>query len=273
MDDGPVFLLFNRLPWELRHKIWEHALPCPIRQVLVYNSRTFPKWDPRTGTWDATDGPPRVPIPPPALLHATQESRKFALKHVSVREESHWEPSPHERRRIVRRPFDPEMDALFIHSLHFNAFLEVYMATTPWAARHLVLDLWIFRTRPHPFSGVTDSSWDKFKAAVDRVGRGLRSIALAAPGSGELRGLPADVVAKGYYRAVPDKKPTSRQNRAGVRLAGELRGRQGPDGVPRKVRVGSGRLCGVDEWEGDEDILECSQVVLKRFTASSMYQD
>lgn len=275
-DDCPVFRLFNSLPWELRQLIWEHALPRPIPQVLVYEPSTFSKWDPKMSAWDATDGPPRIPIPPPALLHATQESRKFALKHVSVREESHSGSSPHERRRTVSRPFDRETDVLFVHTSHFDTFVEVYMTTTPWAARHLVLHPWIFRTRPHPSSGVRDSSWHKFKTATDRAGRGLRSIALAAPDSCDsllCLGAFPDVVTKGYYRAVPDKNAITRRDRTGVRLAAEFRGRQGPDGVPREVRIGSGRLCGASIGEDDEEILECSQVVLEWFTASNMDRD
>lgn len=275
-DDGLVFHFFNRLPWELRHMIWQHALPRPIPQVLVYESSTFSKWDLKTKTWDATDGPPSFPIPPPALLHATKESREFALKHVSVREEGLWGPDPRERFRIVSRPFDREIDGLFIHKLHFNAFVDVYMATTPWVARHLVLDNRIYRYRRHTFRGVWNSRWDDFKTETDRMGRGLQSIALAAPNSCDmflsLAAFP-DPVAKEYYGAVPDSKTMKRRHYIFEGLAAEFRGRQGPDGLPREVRVGSERLCGADGGEDDEEILECSQVVLKRFTFSNMDQE
>lgn len=275
-DDGPAFPLFNRLPWEIRHMIWEQALPRPIPRVLTYEFSTFPKWDPKTNTWDATDGPPRFPIPPPALLHATKESRDFALKHVSVREKIFWGPTPLEPSRVVSRPFDREIDALFVHRLHFNAFVEVYMATTPWLARHLVLDHRVYTTRPNPFSGAWDGSWDDFMTAVDKVGRCLQSIAVVSPYNCDRvlsHAAFPDAVPKEYYGAVPDINAMKRRHYILERLAAEFRGRQGPDGVPREVRVGSKRLRGADGGEDDEEILECSQVVLKRFTASNMDQD
>lgn len=273
-DDGPVFPLFNRLPWELRHMIWKHALPRPIPQILVYESSTFSKWDPKKNTWDAT-GPPSLPIPPPALLHATKESREFALEHVSVRKDGLWGPNPHQRFRIVSRPFDREIDALFIHKLHFIAFVDVYMATTPWMARHLVLDDRIYKARRHPFSGAWDSTWDNFKTAADGMGRDLRSIALAAPNDCDSILMVAafpDWVVKEYYRAVPWRNGMMPRDRMCERLAAELRGRQRPDGVPREVRVGSGRLRGADEGEDDERILECSHVDLERLRVSNMKQ-
>lgn len=277
-DDGPIFPLFNRLPWELRQMIWKHALPRPIPQILVYGLSTFSKWDPKKNTWDATDGPPRVPIPPPTLLHATHESREFTLKHVSIREERHWGPSPYEWIRVVSRPFDRERDAIFIHNLHFKDFVKVYMATTPWAARHLVLDRRIYKTYYHPMPSLRfwGCSWVDFKSEAQKVCRSLRSIALAAPNSCDdflaLAAFP-DGVETRYYHAVPDGKAMAGRNRMCERLAAEFRGIQGPDGVPWKVRVGGGRLCGADSGEDDEEILECWQVVLERLTASTMDQD
>lgn len=276
MDDGPVFLLFNRLPWELRHMIWKQALPRPIPQVLAYKSETFPKWDPKTNTWDATDGPPRVPIPPPALLHATQESRKFALEHVLVHEDKPFGLDSHRIHRVVSRPFDREKDALYIHPILLIDFIEVYMATTPWAARHLLFDGIIYTSCRRGFSRFLNRSSDVFESADDRVGRGLRSVALVAPSSCDhlltLEIMHVGAV-KGYYRAVPDEEAMAQGNSKCERLAAAFRGRQGPNGVPWKAVVGSGRLCGADGGDDDEDILECSQVVLERFTASTMDQD
>lgn len=108
------------------------------------------------------------------------------------------------------------------------------------------------------------------------MGRSLRSVALAAQANCDsllVHGAFYDGVETRCYRAVPDGKAMARQNHMCERLAAEFRGLQGSDGVPWKVRVGSGRLCGTDGGEDDEEILECSQVVLERFTASTMAQN
>lgn len=274
-DNGHTFPLFNRLPWEIRHGIWEQALPSPTPQVLVYKPSTFSAWDPTTNTWDTTDGPPRVPIPPPALLHATHESRKFVLENVVVREERHNGLYPHKRHRVVSRPFDRETDALYIHRENFDAFMEVYMATTPWAARHLVFDILIYQIR-HRFPEYWAYCWDDFDSAVDSLGCYLRSIALSALYRCDLllsHEAIHDGVVKGYYRTVPDGVATAWREDYCERLAAEFRDHQGPNGALWKVRVGSGNLRGADGGEDDEELLECSQVVLKRFTASTMDQD
>lgn len=256
--------------------IWKQALPRPIPQVLAYKSETFPKWDPKTKTWDATDGPPRVPIPPPALLHATQESRKFALEHVLVREDKPYGPNSHKIHRVVSRPFDREKDALYIHPILFGDFIKVYMATTPWAARNLLFDRMIYPRGRRALSGFLNRSWDVFEPADDSVGRGLRSVALVAASNCEYL-LTFEIMhvgaVKGYYRAVPDEEKMAHRQTMCERLAAEFRRRQGPNGVPWKAVVGSGRLCGVDGGDDDEETLECSQVVLERFTASTMDQN
>lgn len=271
-DDGPVFPLFNRLPWEIRQMIWEQALPRPIPQVLTYKLSTFPKWDPNTNTWDATDGPPRVPIPPPALLHTTQESRKLALEHVIVRKEEHYGTNLYHRHYVVSRPFDRDTDSLFIYRCHFDDFIKVYMATTPWAARHLVFDLFIFCFLR---SSVTSMrcTWDDFESAADRACRGLRSLSLVNIGKWDIKqalDIFSSQAVKGYYRTVPDAEAMELWEGMGERLGAEFSRRQGPNGVPWNVRVGSGGSCSADGREDDEDVLECSQVVIQRFTASTM---
>ncbi|KAG6357600.1 hypothetical protein INS49_013477 [Diaporthe citri] len=80
-------------------------------------------------------------------------------------------------------------------------------------------------------------------------------------------------VVKGHYRAMPYAEAMVRREGRIERLAAEFRGRQGPNGVPWKVRVSSRWLCGAGGGENDEEILECSQVLIQQFTASTMKED
>jgi hypothetical protein len=142
MAEDTAFPLFNRFPWEIRRMLWEQALPPPIPQVLIYKPTTFPRWDPETEKWDATDGPPTVPILPPLILHATQESRACASEHVLIRKAKNGRTRsvvPRAYHHIVSRPSNRDTGALFVHEAHFPCFMSVYMETTPSAARPLSL--------------------------------------------------------------------------------------------------------------------------------------
>lgn len=270
-NESPGFPRFNLLPWEIRHMIWTEALPAPIPQVLIYKSTTFPRWDPGTKDWDATDGPPTIPILPPAILHATQESRACALEQILVRKVKKARTrcvAPSAYHHIVSRPFNRDMDALFVHEEHFPAFKDIYMNTTPSAARHLLFDVDI-HDRDGWYYG--DGIWYDLPAMASKKCRGLRSVAVVGLGRCDSR-LDAEAVLerepRGYYRAVPDAEAVAWQEGLGQALKDEFRGHKSSDGIPWKVKVGSDGLLGaaIEEEDDDEGILECSQVVLERLT-------
>lgn len=283
-NENSCFPRFNLFPWEIRHMIWAEALPAPIPQVLIYKPTTFPRWDPETKDWDPRDGPPTIPILPPAILHATQESRACALEHVLVRKAKKARTrcvAPSAYHHIVCRPFNRDTDALFVHKWHFPAFVEAYMATTPSAARHLIFDLDLYGVdggmSPFFWLGASHIGWRDFTYQTDRC-HGLRSVALAkltrcygrlnahAEGDGEPRG---------YYRAVPDPWAAAWFDGVGEELGADLSGAGGPGGTPWRFRVSSNRLCwaAAEEKDDDEGLLECSQVIVSRVTPSTVADD
>lgn len=275
-DNGPCFAFFNHLPWELRRMVWEEALPPPIPQILIYKPTTFPRWNAKTNTWNATDGLPTIPIPPPALLHTTQESRAFALERVHIRKVKKAPTrctAPSAYHHIVSRLFDRDADALFIHEEHFPAFVDIYMASTPQVARHLVFDADIFRERIWTWG--PDIGWYNFMDREEERQSHVRSVAVV-----ELRRCDSrldaeavgDRVARGYYRAVPDAEAVAWRERLDEDLAQDFRGwdGDGEDGISCKVVVGSAGLCGGGGGERAERVLECSQVLLQRVNGSTM---
>lgn len=258
--------------------VWEEALPPPIPQVLIYKPITFPRWNVKTNTWDATDGPPTIPIPPPALLQTTQESRAFALERVhicKVKKAPTRCTAPSAYHHIVSRPFDRDADALFIHERHFPAFVGGYMTCTPQMARHLVFDADIFHDRD--WTSAPYSGWDRFWVRA-KVHRGhLRSVAVV-----ELRRCDGrldaeamgDRAPRGYYRAVPDAEAAAWREGLDEELAEDFEEwEERDDGISCKVTVGSGGLCGGGGGERAEGVLECSQVLLQRVNASTIEQD
>ncbi|KAL1882979.1 hypothetical protein Daus18300_000617 [Diaporthe australafricana] len=226
--EDPAFPRFNRFPLEIRRMIWKQALPPPIPRILVYKLTTFSRWDPETKDWNATDGPPTVPIPPPALLHPTQESRAFALEHVRIRK------AKKARTRFVA-PSAYHHITLFVHKWHFPSFVDVYMATTPSAARHLVFDHDVYRAiaRMDPFLwlGASHISWDDFSYATHRC-RGLRSVALTELDRRLDAEAEGDREPRGYYRAVPGAEVVECMEGDVEGLGTELDGREGPDSIP-----------------------------------------
>lgn len=229
-DGDPVFPRFNLFPWEIRRMVWEQALPPPIPQALIYKPADFPRWDPKTETWDATDGPPTIPIPPPALLHTTEESRAFVLEHVLIRKVKKARTrcaAPSAYHHIVSRPFNRDTDALFVHEEHFPAFLGEYMASTPWAARHLVFDADIFYYGDQTHA--PNVGWFEFSPLADRC-RGLWSVALVELRRCDAR-LDAGAVAEecdpgGGGTTAPCRMP--RPRRGGSALARALPPSSGP---------------------------------------------
>ena len=188
--------------------VWEQALPPPIPQVLIYKPTTFPGWDPETEKWDVTDGPPTVPILPPAILHATQESRACALEHVvlirKAKKARTRSVAPRAYHHIVSRPFNRDADALSVHEAHFPCFMSVYMETTPSAARHLVFDVDICNGLGRYYDG---PSWYDFPPVAARKCRGLRSVALAGLSRCDDRlhtEAEGDREPRGCYRVLPD---------------------------------------------------------------------
>lgn len=264
--ETPAFSRFNNFPWEIRRMVWEEALSPTVPQVLTYKASTFPRWDHTANTWGADDGPPWIPIPPPALLHTNAEARAFALEHVRIRTEKKLPTrsrAPNSYHRMVTRAFDRDIDALFVHETHFRAFMGVYMRRTPFAARHLIFDSDLFAPRRDWYD-----LWDHFVGEAAERCRGLRSVTLAdlsrCAGALDARAF-GDCTARGYYRIVTDVEAAGRYKRLGEELRQQFEGLMGPDGVPWKVEVRGASSCGTDE----EGILECSQVLVEGFTASS----
>lgn len=275
-NEGPAFSRFNQLPWEIRRMVWEHALPAPIPQVLIYKPTTFPKWNPKTKDWDATDGPPTIPILPPAILHATQESRDFALEHVVVRKSKKYRTRsvrPDVYHHIVSRPFNRDIDALFVHQVHFRAFTRVYMATTPWAARHLLFDDNIFDWDGFELGG----GWFyDFPLVASKKCRSLRSASLVRLGRCDSRldnRAKGDYEPRGCYRAVRDMMASDNRENLDCLLENHFQYHEDPNYVPPETKVGINWLCGAAGEGDDKGFLECSQVVLERLTDLNVPSD
>lgn len=275
-NEVPAFSRFNQLPWELRRMVWEQALPAPIPQVLIYKPTTFPKWDPKTNDWDATDGPPTIPILLPAILHATQESRAFALEHIIVRKSKKYRTRsvrPDVYHHIVSRPFKRDTDALFVHQVHFRAFTRVYMATTPWAARRLLFDDAVYDDG----FALGDGVLYDFPLAASQKCRDLRSVSLVRLGRCDSRldnSAKGDYEPRGCYRAVPDLVAFEELEDLVWSLENQFLYHKDPDFVPWKLSWKTisamnwalGAACENDEEGLEEGLLECSQVVLERLT-------
>ena len=86
-------------------------------------------------------------------------------------------------------------------------------------------------------------------------------------GSGVVRGS-----TRGNHRAVPDAEAGAGREGLGESIGAEFRRRRNPEGVLWEVRVGCSRLCGTGAADDDDDdgLVEFSQVVLQRFTASTV---
>lgn len=274
-SDSPVFTLFNYLPWELRHVIWEQALPPSIPQVMIYKPATFPKWDPGTNTWDAIDGPPTVPIPPPTLLHTTHESRKFALKHVLIREVPKAptrSPAPTAFHRIVSRPFNRDTDAMFIHDRYFLDFVEMYKTTRPEAARHLIFHRITFQKRRVLSPLTLTSPWHDFISVADGSSRGLRSVNWVRWGLLDfslMNEALGEWEERSYYRGVPEMEISSYEWGVCTPIAAGFKSLRYSGGVRWRVRVGRGVPYGAHDEEDKEGVLDCSKVTIQRFTAST----
>ena len=222
--------------------------------------------------------PPTVPIPPPALLHKIQESCAFALEHVLIRKVKKAPTrslAPSAYHHIVSRPFNRDKDALFIHEAHFQDFVDTYMETTPSVARHLVFDVDIYHARGYWY-GEDTARWPDFQIPAGEKWRGLRSVSFVGLGRCENR-LHAEACgereSRGYYRAVADSEAVAWLEYLGQALKKGFECRRGPESLLREVKVVRGELCGSAGGDDDDGLLECSQVVLQRVTASTVADD
>jgi hypothetical protein len=71
-----TFPRFERFPYEVQHRVWQHALDdIDLREVQIRDSRTDPD-----GNHISENVTLEVPCPIPSLLHACQFSRLETLK-------------------------------------------------------------------------------------------------------------------------------------------------------------------------------------------------
>ncbi|KAK4155917.1 hypothetical protein C8A00DRAFT_13089 [Chaetomidium leptoderma] len=112
---APVFLLFNKLPCELRQMIWHFALPDDNHEVLtLQNPRETVDWDDDYGATEvAPPEPMTVEMACPALMHACHESRDFVLNHSGTRFRTPSFSFSDDRFEVPFRPFRPELDTAF----------------------------------------------------------------------------------------------------------------------------------------------------------------
>ena len=71
--------LFNNLPFELRHLVWQLSLPDDEPEVLILRETNLEKNE---------DGIPQLmPVDTafPALIHVCRESRSFVVQHSGIR--------------------------------------------------------------------------------------------------------------------------------------------------------------------------------------------
>lgn len=111
-------------------------------QVLIYDPKTFPAWNAKSGCWSEKDGPPSVAVGIPALLHVCRESRQFALEHVYIRrlkKKDTRKRNPDAYHHIISRPFDVEKDQIFVHPTVSGPFFRRVVKNTPWLAQNLIL--------------------------------------------------------------------------------------------------------------------------------------
>ncbi|KAL1861715.1 hypothetical protein Daus18300_008684 [Diaporthe australafricana] len=125
------FPRFKTFPCELRRMIWKEALPPEHPQVLIWN-------------YERSADQLFVPILPPAILHACQESRNVALEHVRIAklDKNEFRNLPHKDacHHVVFRPFAPETDHIYINFVRNKSFIDSFLNKHPLLAQNLIID-------------------------------------------------------------------------------------------------------------------------------------
>ncbi|KAG8156664.1 hypothetical protein KVR01_013455 [Diaporthe batatas] len=115
------------LPVEIRTEIWAEALANAdtdgMEVVYYFDPEDFGMERQSDGRYvhveSDWESEPEVVLAFPAIMHVCHESREYAKKRLSFREDTVMGIE------IPCRPYRPETDAFFIHTRHHNHFLTV----------------------------------------------------------------------------------------------------------------------------------------------------